>query len=52
MSETWDGTRPVVLDDCSDEKWRSHGDTVERLEIFASKLIDGIIVILVAKILI
>ena len=43
MSETWEDIRPLVLDDCSDEKWRSHGDTVERLEIFASKLIDGII---------
>ena len=43
MSDTWEDIKPLVLEDCSDEKWRSHGDTVERLEIFASKLIDGII---------
>ena len=39
MSETWLGEKPVILKECSNEIWRSHGDTVERLEILASKLI-------------
>jgi cobaltochelatase CobN len=43
MSDAWTGVKPLVLENCLDEKWRSHGDTVERLEIFASKLIDGVI---------
>lgn len=38
MAATWDGPRPEAL---AGGTWRSQGDTVERLELFAQKLIDG-----------
>lgn len=39
MGAAWDGPRPEVLSD--DAAWRSAGDTVERLEALAARLIDG-----------
>ena len=35
----WTGARPVVLD--NDTPWRSTGDTVERLELLADRLVSG-----------
>ncbi|WP_371170398.1 cobaltochelatase subunit CobN [Aliiroseovarius sp. 2305UL8-7] len=39
MAEPWAGMRPDVLS--GDGAWRSQGDTVERLEGLASRLLDG-----------
>ncbi len=39
MAAKWDGPRPEALSGAG--AWRSHGDTVERLEMFAARLIDG-----------
>ena len=41
MSQHWTGPFPNELEDISDDKWRSFGDTIERVEIFAQKLLDG-----------
>ena len=40
MAEHWQGPKPKVLKNCSSDIWRSYGDTIERLEKFASKLLD------------
>ncbi|MGB2410282.1 MAG: cobaltochelatase subunit CobN, partial [Candidatus Puniceispirillaceae bacterium] len=37
----WDGPRPASLDELSDNPWRSHGDTVERLDALALALVAG-----------
>ena len=39
MSAPWQGPRPEVLK--GDDAWRSHGDSVERLEALAADLISG-----------
>ncbi|MHA1597792.1 MAG: cobaltochelatase subunit CobN, partial [Alphaproteobacteria bacterium] len=39
MGKAWNGPRPDALD--GENKWRSHGDTVERLEHLAVKLVTG-----------
>jgi len=41
MAAPWQGPRPDVLADLSDDRWRSTGDTVERLELLAARLLDG-----------
>lgn len=41
MATPWDGPRPEVLADLSDDLWRSTGDTVERIELMASALVRG-----------
>ncbi len=41
MAAAWDGPRPDVLKGLSDDPWRSAGDTVERLEALAVKLVSG-----------
>lgn len=41
MAAPWHGARPDELDAVSAAPWRSQGDTVERLELFAIKLADG-----------
>ncbi|MEO9167058.1 MAG: cobaltochelatase subunit CobN, partial [Aestuariivirga sp.] len=41
MAETWNGKRPKELLTISQEPWRTNGDTVERLELFASSLISS-----------
>lgn len=40
MSEVWDGPRPDVLRQVSEDRWRSQGDTVERVEILCQGLVD------------
>ena len=42
MADQWDGPQPSVLADLDDSSWRTTGDTVERIEMLASKLIDGL----------
>ena len=41
MAASWSGPRPAALDQMCDDAWRSHGDTVERLELLSSALLDG-----------
>ncbi|WP_101068721.1 cobaltochelatase subunit CobN [Roseovarius salinarum] len=41
MAATWEGARPAALADAAPGPWRSHGDTVERLEAMAARLLDG-----------
>ncbi|GLT02540.1 cobaltochelatase subunit CobN [Sphingobium jiangsuense] len=41
MGDPWDGPRPERLATLSADPWRSHGDTVERLELLAAELVDG-----------
>ena len=43
MSGTWDGPRPQVLSDLTDDTWRTNGDTVERLELLAIAHLDRLI---------
>ncbi len=41
MSDRWTGPRPDVLAGMADDSWRSAGDTIERLEMLASAILDG-----------
>ncbi len=41
MAAPWTGARPAALTGVSTDPWRSHGDTVERLELLALQLIGG-----------
>ena len=41
MAEAWAGPRPEALTALSEDPWRSMGDTVERLELFAAHLLSG-----------
>ncbi|MDX0413111.1 cobaltochelatase subunit CobN [Sinorhizobium medicae] len=41
MSDPWTGTRPDLLATLSDAPWRTAGDTVERIELLAAKLVSG-----------
>ncbi|AVO59795.1 cobaltochelatase subunit CobN [Pseudomonas chlororaphis] len=41
LAEPWSGRRPQVLQDISEQLWRTAGDTRERLELFAGQLIDA-----------
>src|SRR5215207_6092471 len=41
MAEPWAGARPDMLASLLDQPWRSNGDTLERLECLATRLIDG-----------
>ncbi|VVO04445.1 cobaltochelatase subunit CobN [Pseudomonas fluorescens] len=40
LAEPWTGPRPVALQALSGELWRSAGDSRERLELFAARLIE------------
>jgi len=40
MGDRWDGARPEALATISDEPWRTHGDTVERLELLAAEWVS------------
>ncbi|WP_339904287.1 cobaltochelatase subunit CobN [Pseudomonas guineae] len=40
MAAPWPGPRPALLQDLSDDSWRSAGDTRERLELLALQLIE------------
>ncbi|GAC1040772.1 cobaltochelatase subunit CobN [Rhizobium sp. No.120] len=44
MAAKWIGPRPTILQNISDAPWRTQGDTVERIELLAAKLVDGDIV--------
>jgi cobaltochelatase CobN len=39
MSAPWMGPRPEILGELSEAVWRTNGDTVERIEILAAKLV-------------
>jgi cobaltochelatase CobN len=41
MASTWTGEKPQVLATLSDALWRTHGDTVERIELLATRLVAG-----------
>lgn len=41
MGALWTGPRPPELATVSADAWRSHGDTVERLELLALQLVGG-----------
>jgi cobaltochelatase CobN len=40
MADEWTGPRPEVLASLSEAPWRSHGDTVERLELLAMRCVE------------
>ncbi len=41
MSDPWTGPKPTILANLSDAPWRTAGDTVERIELLAAKLVSG-----------
>ncbi|PIE13717.1 MAG: cobaltochelatase subunit CobN [Rhodobacterales bacterium] len=41
MAVAWEGARPELLADLCPDRWRSNGDTIERLELLASAILDG-----------
>jgi cobaltochelatase, CobN subunit len=41
MSDPWTGPRPHIIADITDQPWRTNGDTVERIELLAAKLVTG-----------
>ncbi len=41
MSDPWTGAKPSILSGISDTPWRTHGDTVERIELLAATLVSG-----------
>ena len=41
MSQRWTGSKPDILAALDTDTWRSTGDTVERLELFAAHLLDS-----------
>ncbi|GJM03451.1 MAG: cobaltochelatase subunit CobN [Rhodomicrobium sp.] len=41
MTALWHGPRPNCLDEITEQSWRTHGDTVERLELLAEQLVSG-----------
>ncbi|MBC8037974.1 MAG: cobaltochelatase subunit CobN, partial [Rhizobiales bacterium] len=41
MAEPWIGPTPEALQNLSTDPWRTNGDTVERLELFATDLISS-----------
>ncbi|AOF89207.1 cobaltochelatase subunit CobN [Sinorhizobium sp. RAC02] len=43
-SDPWKGPRPEILAHQTDATWRSNGDTVERIELLAARLVDGTLV--------
>jgi cobaltochelatase CobN len=40
-AQVWTGPRPTILQDQSADPWRSAGDTVERIELLAARLVSG-----------
>ena len=40
MGQLWEGHKPEILMQVSPDSWRSTGDTVERLELLAQRLLD------------
>ncbi|MDI6837622.1 MAG: cobaltochelatase subunit CobN, partial [Rhizobiaceae bacterium] len=41
MSDPWTGPRPAILAEVDDQPWRTKGDTVERIELLAARLVAG-----------
>jgi cobaltochelatase CobN len=41
MAAPWTGLKPAILADISDARWRTNGDTVERIEVLGAKLVSG-----------
>ena len=41
MAAPWAGPRPSILADVTDAPWRTNGDTVERIELLAARLVSG-----------
>ena len=41
LADPWAGPRPCALEPLSEQPWRSHGDTLERLELLARALVAG-----------
>jgi len=41
LADAFNGPRPVILSGVSDAAWRSSGDTVERIELLALRLVSG-----------
>ena len=41
MAKAWDLEKPDILQEVSDQSWRSYGDAVERIEMLALALISG-----------
>jgi cobaltochelatase CobN len=41
MAAPWTGARPALLRSLSSDPWRTQGDTVERLELLAARLVAG-----------
>ncbi|MFZ2099202.1 MAG: cobaltochelatase subunit CobN, partial [Oricola sp.] len=41
MRVRWTGPRPEMLEEVSDDPWRTAGDTVERIELLAARLVGG-----------
>jgi cobaltochelatase CobN len=41
MAAPWAGPKPAILADISDAAWRTQGDTVERIELLAARLVAG-----------
>jgi cobaltochelatase CobN len=41
MAKPWQGAQPELLSQQDDSPWRTHGDTVERIEILAQALVMG-----------
>ncbi|WP_062115763.1 cobaltochelatase subunit CobN [Aureimonas sp. AU40] len=41
FSTSWAGPRPKVLHSLSTDPWRTMGDTVERIELLAARLVSG-----------
>ncbi|MBZ9788774.1 cobaltochelatase subunit CobN [Rhizobium sp. 3T7] len=41
LAEPWAGTLPDSLADTTDAIWRTNGDTVERIELLAARLVAG-----------
>ncbi len=41
MAAPWAGPRPAILAEITDAPWRTNGDTVERIELLAARLVSG-----------
>ena len=43
LAEPWSGKRPAILEKTTNDPWRTAGDTVERLEILAQRLVEDVV---------
>jgi cobaltochelatase CobN len=43
LAAEWTGPRPSALSTLSDAPWRTNGDTMERIELLAAKLISSVV---------